>query len=125
MNKNVSIILILAFAIIIGIFVMGGSSAPTADNVEIRDGVQYVKIDAKGGYSPRTSLAQAGIPTKIVMNTSGTFDCSSALVIKEINYQNFLPQTGETEIDLGIRTAGETIDGLCSMGMYNFEVKFN
>ena len=39
------------------------------------------------------------------MKTSGSFDCSSALVIRSINYQQMLPQTGETEIDLGISKA--------------------
>jgi len=125
MNKSVSIILTLGILAVIGIFTIGGGSTPTDNNVEIRDGIQYVKIDAKGGYLPRVSLAQAGIPTKLVMNTSSTFDCSSALVIKKINYQNILPQDGETEIDIGIGEPGEVVDGLCSMGMYNFEIRFD
>ena len=126
MNKIASIIIILALAGALGLVFWGGKSeVPAENNVEVRDGVQYVAIDAKGGYFPKVSSAKAGIPTKLVMNTRGTYDCSSALVIKSISYQNILPQNGSTEIDIGTGKAGETIQGLCSMGMYNFTVKFN
>ena len=101
----------------------GSNFKETVQNVEIRDGVQYVTITAKGGYMPRVSNAQAGIPTKLVMNTTGTFDCSSSLSIPELNLRQMLPQNGETEIDLGIRKVGK-LQGLCSMGMYNFEINF-
>ena len=85
MNKAVSIIIILAIVVAIGIIFTGGSDTTSAQNVEIRDGVQYVKINTGGGYFPRMSVAEAGIPTKLIMETEGTFDCSSALVIKSLN----------------------------------------
>ncbi|MFA5999886.1 MAG: hypothetical protein WC783_02820 [Candidatus Paceibacterota bacterium] len=128
MNKNVSLIIILALVAAFFILFSGGdndSNVGSANNVEIRDGVQYVKVDAGRGYSPKISIAQAGIPTKLIMSTSGTFDCSSALVIKSVNYQNILPPNGETEIYIGTWKTGETMQGLCSMGMYNFQVRFN
>lgn len=133
MNKNASIIITFALIFAFGIIFWGGSSSKqnldpdylSGNNVEIRDGIQYVKINAKAGYFPRLSVAKAGIPTKLVMNTKGTFDCSAALVIRSINYQNVLPQNGETEIDIGTWEAGKTMQGLCSMGMYNFQVKFD
>lgn len=92
-------------------------------NVEIRDGVQYITINARGGYSPNISMAQANIPTKLVVETNGTYDCSAALVIRSIGYQKILPQTGQEIIDLGTPEVG-TLQGLCSMGMYNFSVNF-
>src|SRR5688572_5503207 len=126
MKKIPLIILILGLIAALGIiFSGGGGEVAEGNNVEIREGVQYVTVDARGGYFPRVSEAQAGIPTKLVMKTSGTYDCSAALVIKDINYQNILPPKGETEIDLGVASSGKTISGLCSMGMYNFEIKFN
>ena len=131
MNKTVSIIITIALVIGIGIVFLGKSgddsgSAGTesAQNVEIRDGVQYITIKARGGYSPEVSSAQANIPTKLVMKTNGTYDCSSSLVIRSIGYQKILPQTGEEIIDLGNPQIG-TMQGLCSMGMYNFVVNFN
>ena len=94
-------------------------------NVEIRNGVQYITIDAKGGYFPRKTTAKADMPTKLIMNTKDTYDCSAALVIQSLNYQKILPQNGETIIDLGIGKVGETLQGLCSMGMYSFQIKYN
>lgn len=127
MNKIVSLIITLGLVIAIGILFFGKSNLDpeSAQNVEIRDGVQYITISARGGYSPRVSSAKAGIPTKLIMETSGAFDCSSALVIRSIGYQNILPQTGKTEIDLGIPKAGEPLQGVCSMGMYNFVINFS
>ena len=123
MNKTVSIILALGLVVAIGIIFIGGGDSGK-NNVEIKDGVQYIKIDAKGGYSPRVSIAKAGIPTKLIVNTNGTYDCSAALAIHSINYQKVLPQTGETEIDIGTPKAGEPLRGVCGMGMYNFQINF-
>ena len=95
----------------------------SVSNTEIKDGVQYITIDVKGGYSPRLTTAKAGIPTKLIMKTDGTYDCSSALVIRSIDYQKILPKTGEEVIDLGAPKSGP-LQGMCGMGMYNFEVNF-
>lgn len=132
MNKIVSIILTLGIVLGIGIIFLGGSkndTGPVSDqveqNVEIRDGIQYVTIEANGGYSPQVSNAKAGIPTKLIVKTSGTFDCSSSLVIRSVGYQKILAQTGEEIIDVGIPEAGVPLQGTCSMGMYNFLVDFS
>ena len=130
MNKTASIIITIALAVGIGIVFLGQSKnnpgstgTESAQNVEIRDGVQYVTINARGGYSPKMSSAQANIPTKLIVKTNGTYDCSASLVIRSIGYQKILPNTGEETIDLGTPKSG-TIQGLCGMGMYNFAVNF-
>lgn len=131
MSKTTSIVITVLLILGIGFVVFAQSKKSDTDvntvesgqNVEIIDGIQYVTINAKGGYFPRTSTAQAGTPTKLIVKTNGTFDCSLALVIRSINYQKILSQTGEEVIDLGTPEAG-TIQGLCSMGMYNFSIKF-
>ena len=131
MNKTALIIITVALVIGIGIVFLGQSKnnsgtggSELAQNVEIRDGVQYVTINARGGYSPRVSTAQANIPTKLIVKTNGTYDCSAALVIRSIGYQKILPNTGEEIIDLGTPQTG-TLQGLCSMAMYHFAVNFN
>jgi len=130
MNKLISIIITVVLVATIGIVVFGLSKknpepvqAESSSNVEIKDGVQYVSITARGGYSPTTSQAKADMPTKLIMKTKDTYDCSLALVIKSIGYKKILAQTGEEIIDLGSPKAG-TLQGLCSMGMYNFSVNF-
>ncbi len=121
-------------AIIVSVLLIGGAillSQNTAEpspqvegsNVSIIDGKQIIEIDAKGGYLPRKSVAQAGIPTIIRFNTSATFDCSASVRIPSKNISQILPQTGATDIDIGTPTAGP-LEGSCGMGMYPFEVEF-
>lgn len=133
MNKTVSIIITLALVVGLGIVFIGGSksknntndSTQSVQNVEIKDGVQYITINAKAGYSPKISTAKAGIPTKLIVKTNGTYDCSSSLVIHSIGFQKILAQTGEETIDIGIPKAGEPLQGVCGMGMYNFLINFS
>ncbi|MFT7558003.1 MAG: plastocyanin domain-containing protein [Planctomycetota bacterium] len=128
MNKTASIIITVALVIAMGIVFVGGSKTTDTyqemQNTDIIDGIQYITINAKAGYSPRTTTAQAGIPTKLIMKTKNTYDCSAALVIKSIDYQKILPSSGAEVIDIGTPIAGEPLQGLCSMGMYNFEIDF-
>ena len=125
MNKAIVIIVI---GIVAAGIIFLWRSAPTQDdvpanNVSIVDGIQIVKISAKGGYRPKLSIADADIPTILRMQTSGTYDCSLSLRIPSRNIGMFLPQSGSTDIDLGVPERG-TINGLCSMGMYRFAVEF-
>ena len=131
MNKTVYIIITLALVIGLGIIFLGGSksqnnteTAGSAQNIEIKDGIQYITINAKGGYSPKVSTAKAGIPTKLIVKTDGTYDCSASLLIRSVGYQKLLPQTGEETIDIGTPIAGQPLQGLCGMGMYNFLINF-
>jgi len=130
MNKTIYIIITLALVVGIGIVFLGGSNknaktGGSAQNVEIKDGIQYVTVNAKGGYSPKVSTAKAGIPTTLIVKTNGTYDCSASLVIRSVGFQKILAQTGEEVIDLGTPKAGQPLQGLCGMGMYNFMVNFN
>ena len=103
----------------------GNSSTPLSGNgVTVVDGIQIITLHAKGGYSPRVSIARAGIPTILRISTSGTFDCSSSVRIPSLNISKILPNTGSTDIDLGTPPAG-SLQGTCSMGMYPFEIQFN
>lgn len=132
MNKTVSIIITLGFVVALGIIFLGGSSKPQdsanatglGQSVEVKDGVQYITIDAKGGYSPRVSTAKAGIPTKLIVKTNNTYDCSASLIIRSVRFQKILPQTGQTEIDIGTPKAGP-FQGVCGMGMYSFVINFS
>lgn len=93
-------------------------------NVSIVEGKQIIEIKAKGEYTPRRSIAKAGIPTIIRFNTSGTFDCSSFVRIPSMNISKILPNSGITDIDIGNQPVG-TLQGSCGMGMYPFEIQFN
>lgn len=134
MNKTVSIIITLALVVGLGIIFIGGSKSKnnagnstteSAQNTEIKDGIQYITVNAKGGYSPKISSAKAGIPTKLIVKTNGTYDCSASLVIRSLGFQKILSQTGEEVIDIGTPQAGQPLQGVCGMGMYNFLINFS
>ena len=123
MNKLTLIIITLGLVLALGIIFTGGTKS--VQSVEIKDGVQYITIDAKGGYSPEVTEAKAGMPTKLIMKTNGTYDCSASLAINSVGFQKILPQNGETEIDIGIPKAGVPLRGVCGMGMYSFVINFS
>jgi len=127
---KIAAITILIIAVLIGgALVLAGNKGsnnnvqPTANNVSVIDGQQIIEIKAKGGYLPRKSVAQAGLPTTLRFNTNGTFDCSSSVRIPSLNISKLLPPSGTIDIDLGSPQAA-TLQGMCGMGMYLFEIDF-
>jgi plastocyanin domain-containing protein len=127
---------VIITSIVIALSLVGGayfltkgsnSAGPTmsanANNVTIVDGKQIIEIKAKGGFTPRVSIAKAGVPTVLRFSTSGTFDCSSSVRIPSMNISKSLPQTGTTDIEIGSSQL-TTLQGFCGMGMYPFEIDF-
>ncbi|KKW34599.1 MAG: Copper-transporting P-type ATPase (Modular protein) [Candidatus Giovannonibacteria bacterium GW2011_GWA2_53_7] len=126
MSKAILISICASLLLIFGAFWFASKPAGVDNEtaVSVVDGKQLVDITAKGGYSPRVILAKAGVPTTLRVNTRGTFDCSASLVIPKLQYQKFLSPTGTEEIPIPAEQAQGTMQGLCSMGMYNFQIKF-
>lgn len=130
MYKTALAIVTFGLIVSLGIIVLNGSSrvdtisVSQEQNVEVRDGIQYVTIRARGGYMPRVSSAASNIPTKLVIQTDGTYDCSLSLVIQSLKYQKILASTGEEVIDVGTPAPGQSLRGVCSMGMYSFVINF-
>lgn len=137
-SSNITVVLsILAAALIIGgaVYFAGRTSSQSGqeaqqdvqlenvNNVSIVDGKQIIEIKAKGGFNPVHSIAKAGIPTILRLNTSGTFDCTSVVRIPKMNIYQNLPPSGVTDVDLGTLQVS-TIQGTCGMGMYPFDIKF-
>lgn len=127
----------LGIALGIGLLIIGGALLlrikpsstekviPTSmtSNVFMEGEKQVVTIDARGGYLPEISVAKAGVPTIVRFNTTGTFDCSASVRIPSRDVSQILPQTGTTDIDVGINPTGP-LTGNCGMGMYPFEIEF-
>lgn len=121
----------IAAAVLIGgaLYVTGAfapkniPSEPAKNNVAVVEGRQIINISARGGYLPEKSIAKAGIPTIIRFDTRGTFDCSSFVRIPSMDVSVRLPSSGVTDVDLGTREVG-TLQGMCAMGMYPFEIIF-
>ena len=124
--KLTVISILVAVVLIVGaiLFTRGDTNTNVdANNVSVVNGKQIIEIRAKGGYQPRKSIAQAGLPTILRFDTNGTFDCSSSVRIPSLGISQILPQSGETDIDLGLPQIG-TLQGMCGMGMYRFEIEF-
>jgi plastocyanin domain-containing protein len=120
--------------IIVGVLVYGlvalirwdpqaASRGATDSNVTIVNGTQIIDLTAKGGYQPRTTTAQAGLPTVLKVTTNGTYDCSSIISIPAQDISQTLPASGATDITLGTPAPG-IMQGTCGMGMYNFTIDF-
>lgn len=130
MNKSILVSIVISFLLIAGAILFAGKAGSSTGGagdssvVSVVDGKQIIDISAKGGYSPRVVLARAGMPTVLRMNTRGTFDCSASLVIPKLSYQRFLKPSGTEEIPIDASQAQGTMQGLCSMGMYNFQIRF-
>ncbi|MBP6945848.1 MAG: hypothetical protein KBC74_03720 [Candidatus Pacebacteria bacterium] len=130
MQKNIFISVIISLVLIGGTLYFvsdrpasSGDEVVDSQNVEIRDGVQYVTVTAKGGYSPSVSQIKGGLSTKLVVKTDGTYDCSASLIVRSVGFQKILQPTGEEVIDLGVPKSGEKIQGVCGMGMYSFQIE--
>ena len=130
MSKQIIISIIISGLLIGGtLWFISNKSGEYADagdisSVSVIDGKQIIDISAKGGYSPRIISAKSGIPTTLRVKTSQTFDCSASLVIPKLSYQKFLQPSGTEEIVITPEQARGTMRGLCAMGMYNFQIKF-
>ncbi len=130
MNKSIFISVVISGLLIGGAFWFVSVQPSTGEvngiipTASIIDGKQIIDISAKGGYSPRKVIAKAGIQTILRVKTDGTFDCSSSLVIPNLSYQKFLLSSGTEDIVIAPEQAQGTLQGLCSMGMYNFQIVF-
>ena len=102
----------------------GEDNSNGAQSARSENGFQVVEILARGGYSPRRIAAAANMPTRLEIRTKGTYDCSSALVIPSLGFEEMLPPTGVTKIDIPAQPKGSLVRGFCAMGMFYFDIRF-
>jgi plastocyanin domain-containing protein len=102
------------------------AASQVGDSSTIREegGQQVIHIVAKRGYQPRFIAAKANQPTILEFETAG-YDCSSVLRIPALNIQQILSSSEPTRITVPPQQAGSTLTGLCSMGMYRFDIRFD
>ncbi len=118
---------ILIAAFVIGgavMFASKGEPVAQAANVRMEGETQVIEIDAKGGYAPKLSTARADVPTVLRVKTSGTYDCSAAIRIPSLGYSTTMEPSGVTEVTVPPQKIGSTLQGVCAMGMYSFQVTF-
>jgi len=85
---------------------------------------QVFEVAVKEGYHPREISAKAGVPVTLKMKTQGTFDCSAAFSIPKLGIRTQFQPTGVATIEIPAQKAGDSIYGVCGMGMFSLVIKF-
>lgn len=127
--KSIALSIVITAVLIGGAIMLatgggGGGGAASTSNVTDENGTQVIAVDVKGDYQPRVTQAKAGVDSVLRMKTNGTYSCALGLKVAAIGFQQYLQPSGTTDIPVPPQQAGTSIQGMCSMGMYNFEIKF-
>jgi sulfite exporter TauE/SafE len=95
-----------------------GDSPADSTTVSTQGGEQLAVITARtASYSPRNVQIRSGVPTTLVVKSTGATGCIRTFVISSRNVQKVLPVSGETRIPLGVLQPGK-LRYACGMGMY-------
>ena len=137
-STNSSFIIVLITVLVIGgfIFLVGGGGSAKSSNsdngnsanssvVSTVDGKQIIEVTVSGGYSPGTISAKAGVPSVLRMKSDGAYGCERAFNIPKLGISEVLPESGNTDFDLGAQAKGAKVKGTCRMGMYTFVINFS
>lgn len=100
------------------------STAPSS-NVVIVNGKQQITITAGRGYSPKMTVAKAGMPTEIKIQGRNAYGCESAVRIPELSYSKNLDPKWFDIVQVPEQKAWDVVNGTCAMGMYSFQIQFN
>ena len=100
------------------------AAAETTAQPANSDTQQIIEVIASGGYSPRKIEAKADVPTILIMKSEGAYGCERAFNIPDLKISEILPENGQTRFDLGTQAKGTKLLGVCSMGMYSFQIFF-
>jgi len=103
----------------------GAATAPAKPVASALTGNEQVfEITVKEGYQPKEINAKAGVPVILKMKTQGTFDCSATFVIPQLGIREQFQATGEKSITIPAQKAGDSVRGVCGMGMFSLVIKF-
>lgn len=86
-------------------------------------GYQVVHVRVDAGYWPRSIVARAGTPTRIIFQRADRDECSSRVVFSSPRLERRLTPNGQTTVDLPARPSGE-IRFTCGMGRYRGRIRF-
>ncbi len=87
-----------------------------ARRAEVREGVQEVEINVKGGYSPNLIRVQEGVPLRLVFDRQENSDCSSRVVFPDFGVSKSLAAFGRTTVEFTPTRAGQ-FGFACGMNM--------
>ena len=79
-------------------------------------GVQEVKIEVRGGYSPATIRAKSGQKLRLVFDRQETNPCSEEIVFPDFGVRRYLPAFKQTAVEIE-PTAPGSYEFTCGMSM--------
>jgi plastocyanin domain-containing protein len=79
-------------------------------------GGQEVEVVVRGGYSPSTIAARAGMPLRLVFDRQETSGCSEEVVFPDFGIRKYLPAHARTTVEIKPEKAG-TYEFTCGMSM--------
>jgi len=91
------------------------AAAPAAASARIEDGVQRVRVEVKGGYSPAVIRVRAGAPVRLEFHRGETNPCTEEVVLPDFGIRTFLPAHRTTAV--AFTPAAGTYEFACGMGM--------
>ncbi len=93
-------------------FFLAGRSSATA----VADGgLQRVRVDVKGGYTPSVVRVRAGVPVRLEFHRDETNTCTEEVVLPDFGIRTFLPAHRTTPVSF--TPAEGTYEFTCGMGM--------
>lgn len=95
---------------------LAGPAATGGDGTSA-SGPQEFEIEVLDTDYRAPQTVQAGRPTVVTLVTDGTRGCTRGFVVPSLGIEELLPQSGRTEVDLGVLEPGR-LQFTCSMGMY-------
>lgn len=114
-NMHIAIALIMALLVTAG--VLWFFFAPRkAYRAPLRDGVQEVVVEVKGGYNPAVIEAEAGMPLRLIFDRKEDGECSSHVVFSDFGVDLALPAFRTTTLTLHPDQPGE-YPFACGMNM--------
>lgn len=79
-------------------------------------GVQEVKVEVRGGYSPSTIRAKSGQKLRLVFDRQETNPCSEEVVFPDFGVRRFLPAFKQTAVEIEPAAPG-SYEFTCGMSM--------
>jgi plastocyanin domain-containing protein len=95
-------------------FFVAGRSAGVAAAIGT-GGVQRVRVEVKGGYTPAVIRVRAGTPVQIDFHRAETNTCTEEVVIPDFGIRTFLPAHRTTSVTFTPGTGSHEF--ACGMGM--------
>jgi plastocyanin domain-containing protein len=81
-----------------------------------QQGVQQVRIEVQGGYSPSVIRVEAGRPVQLNFHRTETSGCTEEVVLPDFGLRSFLPPHRTTPVQFTPTKPG-SYEFTCGMGM--------